>query len=416
MDRLISTRNESARCVLFALLFALLLFLPTCQRDSTEHILREQASSHRFSLVAWHVKNLPSKLVSSPVNLQAMPPLQERKAILGSFFELQKEMERLEREMAPGTALYGSTSEMETLKSRSDEISLKYDPLAQRVESIIEQDIRQVLTSEGIDFRFMGWNFIFPPVLFIFQDAPNLLVVSPRDHIDRLADLLLSPHMTISEFEMIENRLSCYDNLSAIVLKLGGMASYPAIVDYDSGFYRSIFLAAHEWTHQYLFFHPLGRAYFNEGISREMNEAVADMVGYELADRIYRQYGYKPPPHHPLPSDTGFNFTAEMSQTRLVTDCLLKDGKIDEAEQYMAERQRLFVQEGYYIRKLNQSYFAFHGTYAFDPASVSPVDEQMEELRDHFVTLGEFVLAVRDLRTHEQLLALLDEKNSGQLD
>jgi len=401
---------------LLALLFTLPLFLCACQRDGTKDILQKETSSHQLSLIAWHVKNLPIKLVSSLPNLRTMPPPQERKALFDDFFELQTEMEKLRREVAQGTELHGSSSETKTLESRLEEISLKYRSLTGLIESIIEQEIRQALMIEGIDLRLMGWNFTFPPVLFIFQHAPNLLVISPRDRIDRLAEQLLSPHMTITEVEMIENQLSHYDNISAIVLKLGGMASYPAIVENDSSFYRSIFIAAHEWTHQYLFFHPLGRIYFDGGIGCEMNETVADMVGYELADRIYRDYGYKPPPRQPPPAETGFDFTAEMRQTRLVTDFLLEESKVDEAEQYMAERRQLFVQEGYYIRKLNQSYFAFHGTYAFDPASVSPVGGQIEELRGYFATLGEFVLVARNLREHEQLIKLLGEKRAGKLD
>jgi hypothetical protein len=102
--------------------------------------------------------------------------------------------------------------------------------------------------------------------------------------------------MNLNDFQLVENRFSQYDNLSAIVVNLSGIASYPSIVSNDYDLYRSISVIAHEWTHQCLFFYPLGRAYFDEGIGREMNETVADMVGYEVADRIYRRYGCEPPP------------------------------------------------------------------------------------------------------------------------
>ena len=405
--------NFSRLLLLF--LAALMLLLSACQRDSTGDILRKEASSYSFSLVGWHLKNLPAKMVSAVANASKMPAPEERKTLLEDFFDLQSEIIRLEREVAYGTALHGNSPEIQKLESQLQETRNKSEALSPRIESIIEDEIAQALATEGVGFHLAGRHFIFPPVLFVLQQSPNLLVVSPRERIERLADRLISPSMTVSEFEMVENRLSHYDNLSAIVVSLGGIASYPSIVSESSGLYHSIFIAAHEWTHQYLFFYPLGRAYFDWRIGREMNEAVADMVGYEVADRIYRSYGHGPPLRQTPPEKTSFDFNTEMRQTRLVAERLLEEGKIEEAEQYMEERRQHCVQEGYNIRKLNQAYFAFHGTYALDPASVSPVGEQLAELRGYYATLGEFVLAVRELRTHEQLLALLDENHYSQL-
>ena len=103
-----------------------------------------------------------------------------------------------------------------------------------------------------------------------------------------------------------------------------------------------------------------------------------------------------------------------MRETRGTLDSLLAEGKIEEAERYLEERRQIFVAAGFAIRKLNQAYFAFHGTYAFSPASVSPVAEQLEELRGYFPTLGEFLAAVRKVSTHDKLLALLAEKRAEQ--
>jgi hypothetical protein len=400
--------------LLLLFLFGLMLLLPVpaCQRDSAKDILRQEASPYSFSLVGWHLKNLPAKVSSVISNTEEMPDPEERKSLLSDFFDLQAKMVMLERELTQMTSLHGNSPEIETLESRIQEKRARYEALAPQIEAIIEHEIRQILATEGIGFNLAGRRFTFPPVLFVFQKPPSLLVISPRDRIERLGDRLLSPRMNFNDIELVENRFSQYDNLSAIVVNLSGIASYPSIVSNDYDLYRSIFVVAHEWTHQYLSFYPLGRAYFDEGIGREMNETVADMVGYEVADRIHRRYGYEPPPRQPPPAQSGFNFNAEMRQTRLIVESLLGEGKIDEAERYMEERRQLFVQEGFEVRKLNQAYFAFHGTYALAPASISPVGQQLGALRGNYGTLGEFVLAVRELRTHEQLLALLDEKRT----
>lgn len=57
---------------------------------------------------------------------------------------------------------------------------------------------------------------------------------------------------------------------------------------------------------------------------------------------------------------------AEMRQTRLRVDELLAAGKINEAEQYM-EMRRQFWEYGYHIRKINQAYFVFYGSYNDEP-------------------------------------------------
>ena len=88
-----------------------------------------------------------------------------------------------------------------------------------------------------------------------------------------------------------------------------------------------------------------------------------------------------------------------MRETRVTTDELLAQGKIEEAEAYMEQRRKLFVQNGYGIRKLNQAYFAFHGAYNAVPggapaAGRDPIGPAVQDLRKRSKTLGDFVRAV----------------------
>ena len=55
----------------------------------------------------------------------------------------------------------------------------------------------------------------------------------------------------------------------------------------------------------------------------------------------------------------------------------------------MENRRQFFVKNGYNIRKLNQAYFAFHGTYADTASSISPIGEQVIELRSLTDNLSE---------------------------
>ncbi|MBE0430767.1 MAG: hypothetical protein IBX67_02955 [Dehalococcoidia bacterium] len=410
---MITVRNRIILYLVLAVVAVLLLISPACSSDTTQDILRREASSRGFSLVGWHLANVPEKLASSISGLGAVPPPEERKVLLDEFFALQAQIAELERQLAIEMAQHGVSPVTEALEAELRELRLEHRSLAPQAELIIEREITHVLAAHGFGFRLARGHFIFPPALFVFQPAPHMLVLSPRDRIQLLGYELLSPVMTVSEFEMVEDRIAAqYDNLSAIVASPGGLASYPSIVDEGARFYRTLYVVAHEWVHQYLIFYPLGRAWFQGGVARQINETVADIVGYEVADEIYRRYGYEPPSRHPPPTDTGFDFAAEMRETRLVTGQLLEEGRIEEAEQYMEERRQLFVQERYYIRRINQAYFAIRDPYPLSPASLSPIGEQLEELRGYYDSLSEFVAAVRGLTTHEQLLALLGEQRT----
>ncbi|OGO24020.1 MAG: hypothetical protein A2144_05680 [Chloroflexi bacterium RBG_16_50_9] len=60
---------------------------------------------------------------------------------------------------------------------------------------------------------------------------------------------------------------------------------------------------------------------------------------------------------------------------------------------------------GYRIRKLNQAYFAFHGTYADSPASISPIGVELRKLRSQSASLKDFMDTVSGMTSREDLAA-----------
>ena len=105
--------------------------------------------------------------------------------------------------------------------------------------------------------------------------------------------------------------------------------------------------------------------------------------------------------------DDAFDFDVEMRKTRRRVDDLLADGSVEEAESYMEERRKLFVANGFNIRKLNQAFFAFHGTYAESPTSVSPIGDQLHQLRDRMPDLGTFIGTVSRMSSYDKFLETL---------
>lgn len=263
------------------------------------------------------------------------------------------------------------------------------------------------------------WAFTgpFPPVDTVLSGSPTILVTSPRDRIERRDNVTMHTGLTNEERERIESRVAEQTDLSAVVVNTGGIALYPSITIPYAGLDFALEVIAHEWVHHWLWFRPLGRRYFQGGDLTTMNETVANIAGREIGELARKRLdGYAPNSsgthqHNPPPavSDAdndlpSFNFQQEMRATRVRVDEMLAAGRVDEAEAYMEERRQKFVAHGYRLRKLNQAYFAFHGTYAdTGAAGVSVVGQQIEELRQRSPTLADFLRTAAEFTTPEEL-------------
>ena len=78
----------------------------------------------------------------------------------------------------------------------------------------------------------------------------------------------------------------------------------------------------------------------------------------------------------------------------------------------MDERRVMFEGHGFHIRKLNQAYFAFHGTYAESPTSVSPIGDQLHEMNKLVPDLGDFIDIVSGMSSYAEFLDKLADLNA----
>ena len=77
--------------------------------------------------------------------------------------------------------------------------------------------------------------------------------------------------------------------MSSIIIDIGGIAAYPSIIS-DGKNLRELFLTvSHEWLHQYLIFHPLGRSYFSSPEMKEINETLANIFSNKLLDDLCKK-------------------------------------------------------------------------------------------------------------------------------
>lgn len=258
--------------------------------------------------------------------------------------------------------------------------------LENTMELVLENQIEESLNEQGISG--------FPPVNLELDTMPRLLVISPRDKIESMREIMLDHDLSSREIIDIEAGVDELD-VSSLVVRIGGFAgAYPSFVTDDAGLQFTIEAAVEEWVHQYLAFKPLGFRYLLDilGIARNyeiatMNETVAGMVSGEIGAIIRDRYY----PEQEEPAEDRSEFDSEMRAIRLAVDDYLARGEIDLAEEYMERKRQDLVAKGYNIRKLNQAYFAWHGTYADEPASVSPIGTELRQLRSQSNSVKEFL-------------------------
>ncbi len=290
-----------------------------------------------------------------------------------------------------------------------------------QAENILEKQINRTLSEAGIYNpldSYLNIAAVFPPVKLRLQEPPRLLVVSPRDVIKRLATFTLSSGMTPDEISALEDSVSAL-GVSALVVDLGGIATYPSFVNAAYGLSHAISTAIEEWLHQYLFFRPLGVRYaLNELGMRQpyeiiiMNETLVGMISQELSRALYQHY-YAPYLSQDGQEDENpvaiFDFNSEMRNIRQTVDSLLEQGDIETAEAFMDEKRIFLASQGFFIRKLNQAYFAFYGSYADTPGFTNPLYDDLKMLREKSASLADFLNAASAIASYKQLQLIADQ-------
>jgi len=78
----------------------------------------------------------------------------------------------------------------------------------------------------------------------------------------------------------------------------------------------------------------------------------------------------------------------------------------------MEARRKILVARGYLIRKLNQAYFAFHGSYAVGASATDPIGGKLRALRQRTGSLADFVRTVAKITSVADLDAALRQADS----
>lgn len=411
-------RFRTAVITAFIMIAMLVLLAPDWpafgERDhQIDAIVRQE---RRFDFVIWQAGALRAKLDGLLDGGALLMSPQERSDYVLRYLDLIHQAQRKQSEI---NAIYSDPAiddhraAAAADQAELDELRAEIAAMQTRAEAIMQQQVAAALHEEG----FSVAGLVFPPVLMHMSPLPNMLIVSPRDRIAQIENESILPGLPTEEKEQMETQVAEQLDLSALVVPIGGLGMYPAMVMETSDVEWLASVTAHEWTHHYLSFRPLGLRYLDSPEMRTINETVASIVDLEIGQRVM-EMSYAPQqteaevaaaessPVQGPPMPPAFDFRAEMGETRVEVDRLLAEGKVDEAEAYMEQRRELFVENGYQIRKLNQAYFAFYGGYAAAPGGASagdPVGAMVREIRAASPTLKDFLDRVSGIKNYDEL-------------
>ncbi len=379
--------------------------------------IRSHTRPFEYDYAYWTIQALWEKTEQASIDLATYIPEQKQKEIVLDYITLVDELNRTKSQVQ---TIYADPSIKDPQSAASDLLATQrelqrrrslYGPLA---EAIIQKQMSTVLAE--MDLTFAGQPF--PPILYRVTPLPMALIVSPRSEIKQDANISLLPDLPLDDITKIEQEVESSLEVSALVVPVGGIGTYPTMVMSSTDLNWMIEVVAHEWTHNYLTLRPLGSHYDASPELRTMNETTANIAGKEIARAVLERYYPElvpPPPAEPSNQPAGqpasvsppvFDFNKEMHVTRVTVDNLLAKGQIAQAESYMETRRQIFWEQGYQIRRLNQAYFAFYGAYADTPggaAGEDPVGPSVTLLRQQNDSLADFLHTIAAMTSFEQL-------------
>jgi len=314
------------------------------------------------------------------------------------------------------------TLKAEPIVSALSALRSRVSALQPTVEAVLQEQVSVVLADLGLG---LGGK-VFPPVEFHFSPLPLALIVSPRTVIRQDEDIQLDPDLSLERQISLENSVEQSLNVSALVVPVGGIGTYPTMVQESTALAWVTETVVHEWVHNYLTLRPLGLNYETSADMRTMNETTASILGKEIGRLVLEKYypDQVPPP----PADAeqaqapgvppAFDFRAEMHLTRVTVDAMLAADQVAQAEAYMEARRQVFWEQGYHsIRRLNQAYFAFYGAYADEPggaAGQDPVGGAVRELRARLSSPAAFLRSMAWMSSFADLQAALAHVSSAR--
>jgi hypothetical protein len=415
------TINRILGLLLTCLMCALLLGAGNVSSADQNDRIRRFSREYEFDYLEWELDAFFQKAVQAATKAEKLLSHDQQTRVVNNYMLTVREQNQLETDLKNASASPSAADKLKVteLKQALDEKNSQLLALSALAEPVIQNQTELSLASLGFG---LGGQ-VLPPVLYQVSEMPMNLIVSPRTEISTIFEINLEPGMDVLAREKIESGIFGDFSLAALVEPIGGLGAYPTMVMQSSDIAWLLDTVSHEWTHNWLTFHILGLRYFNSDQLRTINETTASISGKEISQQTlktwYPQYlpaAEKKPStvtKKPIiPKKESFNYRKEMHTTRVRVDALLAEAKVEEAEAYMENRRIFLWENGYHLRKINQAYFAFYGSYNDTPgggaAGEDLVGPVVQRYRKQFADFHSFMVNIASVKSFNELQSRLN--------
>jgi hypothetical protein len=415
------TTNRILGLLLTCLMCALLLGAGNVSSADQNDRIRRFSREYEFDYLEWELDAFFQKAVQAATKAEKLLSHDQQTRVVNNYMVTVREQNQLETDLKNAYASPSAADKLKVteLKQALDEKNSQLLALSALAEPVIQNQTELSLASLGFG---LGGQ-VLPPVLYQVSEMPMNLIVSPRTEISTIFEINLEPGMDVLAREKIECGIFRDFSLAALVEPIGGLGAYPTMVMQSSDIAWLLDTVSHEWTHNWLTFHSLGLRYFNSDQLRTINETTASISGKEISQQTLKTWyqQYLPAAEKKLstvtkkpiiPEKESFNYRKEMHTTRVRVEALLAEAKVEEAEAYMENRRVFLWENGYHLRKINQAYFAFYGSYNDRPgggaAGDDPVGPIVQRYRKQFADFHSFMVNIASVKSFNELQSRLN--------
>ncbi len=381
------------------------------------------AGAETFGLTYWTVGAIGTK-IGQTIGSKPWQGLSadDKQRTLDDFFSSADEANDLEGQIR-SLANRGVTSSDPQMADLEGKLRVLRQRRAQQsvvVERVLADQVQKVLKEQNTTLFEAGGVF-FPPVFFELIDLPHVLVVSYRDRFVMRSQVALQRTITSQQTDALEAAVDRDLGVSSLLVPIGGYSTYPTMIAGTAPRDFVVGAITHEWCHIYLMFRPLGGAYGRDGQVSAMNETVCSIFGDDVGVLVLQEYygAEKTPrpwetlptpapttPQQPKPAEPqGFNANRELRKIYIAAEDKLKAHDIAGADAVMEQGRQYLAENGFYLRKLNQAFFAFYGSYAEGPDAIrsDPIGDDLRELRRRSPTIRDFLVTVAQMTSYDDL-------------
>ncbi|HTP07839.1 MAG TPA: hypothetical protein VMP08_06295, partial [Anaerolineae bacterium] len=202
---------------LMVVLGLIILFVPQEYPvpGASNTIISRLAGNEIFDFAEWMGVAWLEKADQISVPVQDFLTDQQRSQLVVTFTQLMNDWGELEwqvRQVYADAAVKDPEAQTQELRAKRDALRQEIELRRPTAEAIIQQQIASILVDEG----FGAGGEIFPPVATRITPLPYVLIISPRDEINRVDGEALQAGLSVEEAERIETQVLSTTNQSAL--------------------------------------------------------------------------------------------------------------------------------------------------------------------------------------------------------